>query len=48
MSKNLSATYYQKNKDYKKKGCKRYQNFLKKRKKKATIWSRMLQKSLRR
>ena len=48
MSKNLSAKYYQENKErLPKKLMKDIKIFLKKRKK-ATIWSRMLQKSLRR
>ena len=50
MSKNLSAKYYQKNKEkLQKEAFERYQSFCKKEKeKKATIWLWTLQKSLRR
>ena len=48
MSKNVSAKYYKKNKErLQKKACERYQN-LSKEEKKATIWPRILQKSLKR
>ena len=40
MSKNLSAKYYQENKErLQKKACERYQNLSKKEKKEVTIWS---------
>ena len=47
MSKNLSAKYYQENKDrLQKKSRERYQNLSKEGKEKMTIWSWTLQKSL--
>ena len=47
MSRNFSAKYYQQNKErLQKKARERYKNLSKE--KKATIWSRALQKSLRR
>ena len=40
MSKNLSAKYYQENKErLQKKACERYKNLSKEKEKKATIWS---------
>ena len=50
MSKNLSAKYYQENKErlQKKKKQKKSKFFHRRKSKKATKWSRMLQKSFRR
>ena len=49
MFKNLSAKYYQKiEKDYKKKAHESIKIFPKKKKKNATIWSRTLEKYIRR
>ena len=49
MSKNLSAKYCQENKErLQKKLAKNIKIFLKKKKKKTTIWLLMLQKSIRR
>ena len=46
-AKNLSAKYYQENKERIKKAHERYQILCKEEKKTATLWSWMLQKSFR-
>ena len=46
MSKNLSGKYYRENKERLQKKFVKDNNIFLKKKKKATIWSRMLQKSL--